>query len=67
MHVGFNVKEQSRIQVNVLETRFHYQFSIAVITGLKMRNIAKSLSPGHGLMVSPTVLVPFASSLWHRK
>lgn len=26
-------------------------------------NIAKSVHPGHGLMVSPTVFAPFANSL----
>lgn len=30
-----------------------------------MRTIAEPLRQGHGLRVSPTILAPLASSLWH--
>lgn len=51
--------------MTVQETRLH-QFSITVITDLEiLRNITEPLSLGHGLTVSLTVLVSFASSLGH--
>lgn len=50
----------------VLETRSHLSFSTVAIKAPKvLRNITEPLSLGPGLMVSSTVLAPFASALWY--